>query len=188
MSNTIPGYFTEEDFLALDKIISFLPESGQILEYGSLFGKSLSHMLKTLECKNYKFFAIDQWSDGLIERFIKHNLEYKDLLSQFNSSKEAFDYFIGHRNNLITIQTIFDPHTFVWKYGELNFVFIDAEHGYAETRDAILFWAKYICKFNGIIAWHDHNTRSVHDGAMFAAKQLQKGIIKISDFIAYMQF
>ncbi len=123
------------------------------LEYkiGAEIGVCKGYYSKTL-CDNIsglKLYGIDPWSgvSQLHKERDVNDFSYKETLKNLNFYIHSGQYIIIRETSMDALDYIPDGH--------LDFVFIDANHGYEHVKQDIEGWAKKV-RSGGIVSGHDY--------------------------------
>jgi hypothetical protein len=121
-------------------------------EIGCKEGKTTAHILS--KCPWLKVYAVDLWSDEVTSPHYKGS-DFQAMWKGF--VKNTWDYADRLEviiENTWTAAAHFDE-------GELDFVFIDADHSFHAVVYDIIFWQPKI-RANGILCGHDINWPGVY--------------------------
>jgi len=158
----IPGFFEDTDYSALSDIVRTLPDTGHLLEVGSLFGRSTVAWdeLLTAANKQWKITCIDRW--GKIPGFHTHPVPERILSTiRGNDIKEVLDHRDAHKlfrkytadRSIRSIRVEWDEN-FVWNE-QMDVIFEDSEHDKAYLDRALPYWWNKL-KPGGVLCGHDY--------------------------------
>ena len=127
-------------------------------EIGCYKGQTTSHLLRN--CFNLELIAVDLWKFKP-EVYCEMELEIRskeDQKTVFNIFKKAVN---PYRMNLKILRGVSWEMAEQVDDGSLDFIFIDADHGYKSVKKDILAWAPKVKK-GGLISGHDINLPGVY--------------------------
>lgn len=152
----IPGFFDYEPFY--DFIAAWIPDGGRAVEVGVYMGRSLSYLgIKLREQqKKIELTGVDYWDNGAVgnEPERSRTLELArpfggDLYRTFLDNLAQVGLNLPHiRSHSLDAATRFSDQS-------LDFVFIDADHGFEAVSADIRAWLPKV-KPGGILAGHDY--------------------------------
>lgn len=108
-----------------------------MVELGSWAGESTSFFIGSGLFSSITL--IDFWTDSFAEHVCRQNITGRKEVKMLKGNLQE----IGK----------------TWKEGEIDLLYIDADHSYEGTKTAIELWSKHI-RPGGIIAGHDYNQNS----------------------------
>lgn len=138
----IPGYMPRTDLEIIEAIAACVPESGNIVEVGSYFGRSSWAWAKSAPSTS-KVYCIDPWPNSQVVKGI------------FDASIEDFKSYVQDCSNIIPIQG-FSPHIPWPKDRCVDVVFIDGNHTSPHVDNDLSFWSEMLAP-HGILCGHDFN-------------------------------
>jgi predicted O-methyltransferase YrrM len=121
------------------------------VELGVWKGHSVSYLASKLKGRNVKIYAVDIFEDWDKNKKVLDEVKYVTELYNENLINE------GVRNMITDIRSISWEAADNFKEGEVDFVFIDADHTYNSVIKDIKAWLPKIKK-GGIISGHDYFT------------------------------
>ncbi len=150
---SIPGYCTLKQLNFISKMASQVPERGQILEVGSLFGRSAFCWQKSSH-ESVKVFCIDPW-DGLDAVAYTGEAMKDGHAVTLPNTIEQFKRTFTERNQPVP-QTFKEtsPLNRPWNQGALDVVYLDGGHDYKSVHLDIGYWLNYL-KPDGVICGDD---------------------------------
>jgi hypothetical protein len=167
----IPGWFSDNDAKAIEKIAEQLPKTGVLVELGSFFGRSGSIWAEIFrkQGKNYKIYCVDTYE--YVPIMITKILDFvprgkmqgnMDLLQDFmNGDISHFDIaqrFLSKYPEITMVrQDIYSNPPFV---EQVDCVFEDANHS-KETYDHVVNKWYPLLTENGIFCGHDYSNISL---------------------------
>jgi hypothetical protein len=151
----IHGWFDYQDIYS--DVVRNAEDGFHFVEIGTWFGRSTSYMAVEIinSGKKIKFDTIDNWN------FIKEDKDYIDYINHIKSNKidnPRIKFLMNIEKVQSYVNSINGSSTDISKFYKnesLNFVFIDGNHDYENTKNDIFHWLPKI-KQNGIIAGHDY--------------------------------
>jgi predicted O-methyltransferase YrrM len=164
----IPGFFDFKDFY--DEQISRVSNGAKFVEVGTHYGKSSIYMATAIKAsgKNIEFTTVDSYNHP-----------------RFFSSEKMFKHFVEITNTQSYIkQLVMDQleAAKVFKDNSLDFVFLDADHSFDGTLNAIKAFLPKL-KNGGVIAGDDYDII----GFSNVVKAVQQGLpnFKLQNRIFY---
>lgn len=137
----IPGHMLEEELKQIERLASTVPENGNIVEIGSLFGRSAVAWAKSSH-PSVTVYCVDMF----------HNILESPTYS-------FYDDFVSNTGNIPNIVPIkaFSPYIFETPLPDVKFdlVFLDAIHKNPFDIDNIRYFLPKI-KSGGILCGHDY--------------------------------
>ncbi len=124
-----------------DRVARELPDPCRVVEIGSLYGRSILFLACRLAefGKKAEVVAVDLW--------------------QWDQHPKAYETFLGHRDRLapdvVAMRCSSADGVRAFRDGELDFVFIDADHSYEAVLADIEGWRPKV-KAGGILSGHDY--------------------------------
>ncbi len=138
---TVPGYMQEDELVEIESIASHVPENGNIVEVGSLFGRSAVAWGKSCH-PSVTVYCVDTFIN-IME----------------NPSYDFYDKFIENTKDIPNITPIraISPYIFETKLPDVQFdvVFLDTIHTNPIDIDNIRYFLPKI-KSGGILCGHDY--------------------------------
>jgi hypothetical protein len=168
-----PGYFYQQDYLAITEIARLLPDEGSLVEIGCLFGKSAacwSTILKQLG-KNYKIYTLDRFTtinstfitDGRYQRLSGNkNLIRPYIMAEMNQEEMARQLLSNYDNVTVINYDIFKNHPSELNIDNIHCVFEDANHRSVGVRRSFVDWYPLVTP-NGIYSGHDYDDTDQFD-------------------------
>lgn len=137
----VPGHMSEKELRRIEYLASQVPENGNIVEIGSLFGRSAvawaksCHPSVTVYCVDFFHNIMENPSYSFFEDFLRHT---KDI------------------PNIVPVKA-FSPYLFETPLPDIKFdiVFLDALHRNPVDIDNIRYFLPKI-KTGGILCGHDY--------------------------------
>jgi hypothetical protein len=158
----IPGFFSSGDYQAVESIVRELPASGNLIEVGSLLGRSTTAWAEALRAagKDFRILAIDSFTS--VYRTYADALEgdpelIAQVLGPEHSQEALFADFTAPYPNISYVKARFST-SFVWNR-PLHCVFEDSDHADATLREALPFWFGKLAS-GGILCGHDYHETS----------------------------
>lgn len=154
----IEGYLDPIEGFALHTLAAYGPGDGEVVEIGSLYGRSTCY-LATGNAKNGRGFvyAVDTFAgsaehqaggEGEQEAIVKDGSMLKMFLR--NIAVKRLD------DRVKPIVSTSTAAALEWQL-PVRLLFIDGDHSYEGTRDDFMSWAPYVVE-SGLIAFHDVST------------------------------
>lgn len=168
-----PGYFYQQDYLAIEEIAKRLPDEGSLVEIGCLFGKSAacwSTILRQLG-KNYKIYTLDRFrttntsfiNDGRYRGLGGNkNLIRPFIMAEMNQEEMAKHLLTDYNNVTVINYDIFVNHPTELNIDNIQCVFEDANHRSIGVRRSFVDWYPLV-QSNGIYAGHDYDDTGQFD-------------------------
>lgn len=184
IDENIPGFCPSPQLLAIQTISALVPASGQIVEVGSLFGRSAFAWASS--CKDsVKVFCIDPWDSSEVDAYVGVSSKRGKYLGKKANSVQGFKSNIANRVSNIEIIQDRSPLR-EWKNGFANVIYLDGDHSYQAVCDDIEFWRQHL-DADGILCGDDYN--SDHDDVVQAvntmAQKYAYQIFRMEKFWAY---
>ena len=153
----ILGWMLEHELKVLESIAKQVPVNGNIVEVGSMFGRSAvcfamsADPSVTINCIDYFPTDMIQHHGCSDEDSIKNRFPIANKL--YNVEQE----FIENTKEFTNINMLKgdSPHVLVYKPEPIDLFFLDAGHSNPNDWDNLCHFVPYM-KLNGIIAGHDH--------------------------------
>lgn len=164
-ANKVAGFLSDSDIDAIGEIASQLPDSGNLIELGSLFGKSATAWAEFLKSKSYTIYAVDLFMidlmarsrpdreifsaqfEGmikyLIDKDITHLQEFKNNTSEYKNIKPIIGRSEYYLDTLPQAYCIFE----------------DSDHHAYSLRKLPDWWDKILP--GGILCGHDYDLPDV---------------------------
>jgi predicted O-methyltransferase YrrM len=121
------------------------------VELGVWKGHSISYLASNLKNRNVKIYAVDIFEDWDKNKEVLNEVQY--ITQIYNKNLEN----AGVRNMITDIKSISWEAADKFKDGEIDFIFIDADHSYTSVTKDIKAWLPKLKK-GGIISGHDYFT------------------------------
>lgn len=138
----IPGHMLQEELEQIEYLASLVPENGNIVEIGSLFGRSAVAWAKSCH-PSVNVYCVDLFHNVMV-----------------NPSVSFYEDFIKNTQDMPNIIPIraFSPYAFETKLPDVKFdlVFLDAIHTNPSDIDNIRYFLPKI-KSGGILCGHDYD-------------------------------
>ncbi len=132
--NIVHSLLSPADIEAILYLVSTLTEPMKIAEIGCYEGGTTLFIVSALTGKKFRIYAVDKWSSPQV---------YKKFLTTY---KDA-DMVVSIRLTSSMAMSLFED-------GELDMVFIDADHHYTSVVEDIKGWIPKVKK-GGILVGHD---------------------------------
>ena len=142
------GFFTDGDIAAYQGLYRSLPEKAVTVELGVWFGRSLCVAGEIAKTKGIRIYGVDTWDvppEGV------RDPEYLTAFAQTLASIRQF----GLLGTVAMLPMTSDMAARWFDDGELDLVFIDADHSYEAVKRDIQTWVKKL-KVGGILCGHDY--------------------------------
>lgn len=160
------NWFVYKDYY---KKIAHNPNILTAVEVGVWKGHAISflaqEMLKANK-RNFKLYAVDIWGDW---EALTEDPEQPYIYAIYNRVLET----TGVRQYIEDIHEKSDLGAAKFLDGTLDFVYIDADHSYNNTKNDILAWLPKVKK-GGILAGHDYYQESKSTGVKAAVDELHE--------------
>jgi predicted O-methyltransferase YrrM len=143
--DSIPGYFDFGDYY--DQVAASLPDGATAVEVGNLYGKSLAYLADALKCRGRRFtlYGVDHGIDSVTG---SNEVICGELLGNLRA--------LGLEREVRLLVMSSQQAAQLFADGSLDFVFIDAAHGFDDVRaDLACWWPKI--RPGGLLAGHDYN-------------------------------
>lgn len=169
----IQGYLNAIEGYALHTTAAFGPGDGDVLEIGSLYGRSTCYLASGC-ARNGRgvVYAVDTFT-GSEEHQEGEDNEQDAIVNDGTTFKIFLRNIAQHRldDRVKPIPQASDEAVKGWE-GPIRLLFIDGDHSYDGTRDDFVNWNSFVTE-NGLIAFHDVDT---WDGVTeFYNELLEKG-------------
>jgi predicted O-methyltransferase YrrM len=174
--------------LTLRRLASLVPDSGTIVEVGSMFGRSSSVWAES------KPTATIICIDTFIENYcVKHDIPDEVCAKEkFPSGSIAYNLYQEFQKNTQQYKNIkiirgYSPTQIQYTGEEIDLFFLDAGHSNPNDWDNIEFFLPYI-KQSGIISGHDYNQQypDVIDNVKRLEKMLNRSSVVIPNTSIWM--
>lgn len=165
----IPGWFTTDNFITLEKVAKEIPPNGIMVEIGSFVGRSAWAWAKSVD-PSITVYCIDIWDDeGWEEDIEKKGWNPEDIFPL----KEKFLHYTKDCHNIKTLQS-FSPNL-EWNNDLIDLCFIDGSKNSVEKFIASFeFWLENL-QPSGIMCGHDFHTSSiVNTGVKLMSQKFNK--------------
>ena len=155
----IPGFFCDEDYAAVERIVALLPDSGRMIEVGCLMGRSTTGWAEAFRKagKTFSIHAIDGFA-AVYRTYAEHLSGDPELIRQViapeHSQESLFAAFTRNYPNISYRKERFSTDL-EWS-GPLHCVFEDSDHAEATLRVALPFWWDKL-DAAGILCGHDYD-------------------------------
>lgn len=147
--NSIPGQVSEFQLQAIEAVASLIPEGGQFVEVGALFGRSSYCWAKSVPA-SASVYSIDPWegNDGVRSLEAAHGITY---------GIEQFREYTKDCPNLKPLQG-YSPNDFTDWSQPLDGYYEDAVHTNPILRQNLDFWVSHL-KPGGVVCGDDYRPR-----------------------------
>lgn len=152
----VPGWFTKQDGDSLKKLVNKVPPNGNILELGSLVGKSTCCIMEEIIGKNIRLHCVDNWkyttknNDNLKELVKFSNCSLDDILP---TKDKFYKYTEIYQDNI----SAYNMNIEDFKYDLLfDLIFIDAFYTEEYLKDVFKYFFNKLA-VNGILCGHDYS-------------------------------
>jgi predicted O-methyltransferase YrrM len=147
----IPGWMPEKELKTIERIARGIPENGIVAELGTFLGRSAvawaaSAPTATVHCID--LWPDKSWFEGLKgppprgdPTLYNRSIGYD---GSFRVITEPYKNIIGHKGN---------THD-QWDFGELDLVFVDANHKHESVLADLVSWSKKL-RPDGLLCGHD---------------------------------
>jgi len=154
----IKGYLDPIEGFALHVLAAYGPGDGEIVEIGSLYGRSTCYLAAGAAGNGRgTVYAVDTFAgsaehqegeSGEQDRIVSHGSTLKDFLH--NVASHRLD---AHIKPIVGISTAAARE---WEK-PIRLLFIDGDHSFDGTRDDFMSWAPFVVD-SGLVAFHDVST------------------------------
>jgi hypothetical protein len=148
----IQGWFLFADLY--QKMVNELPDNSHIVEIGAWKGRSTAFMAVEIanSKKKIQFDVVDTWAGSEENIHQTDALIVNDSLYQhfLDNMKLVENYYTPKRMTSLEAAATYTDNT-------LDFVFIDASHGYENVKADILAWLPKV-KLGGVLAGDDYSS------------------------------
>lgn len=157
----IHGWFNEPDQAVYDQAVERAKDGDIFVEVGVWFGRSACYMAELIKAsgKQIQFFAVDVWKVYDYEKALVSYLAtignpdtYQVFLENMEKAEVA-DFVIPLHLDSLRASRLF-------REGSIEFVYIDASHGYDQVCKDVDAWLPKIRKL-GVLAGHDYDREGV---------------------------
>lgn len=145
----IPGQISEFQLRAIETIATLVPEGGNVVEVGSLFGKSSYAWAKSVN-SSVQVYCVDPWEGNEGIRPLEKRLNIKYGIEQFKAYTKDCDN--------ITALKGYSPRDFIKWDKAVDLYYEDAVHTNPVLRQNLEFWVSHLTP-NGIICGDDYRPR-----------------------------
>jgi len=156
--SAIEGYLDPIEGFALYTLAAYGPGDGDVVEIGSLYGRSTCYLASGL-AKNGRgdVYAVDTFA-GSAEHQKGEEGEQEALVKDGTTLKVFLKNIATHRldDRIKPIVSTSSAAAHEWQ-NPIRLLFIDGDHSYEGTRDDFMNWAPYVVN-SGLIAFHDVST------------------------------
>jgi len=132
-------------------VLNALGLNGEGAEIGVQFGHFSAELLLHWRCR--RFFAIDPWKE--FDHTVYVDRSNRDQKSQDRFFEEAMQRLTVFRERCVVIKTTSAEAAPSFRPGQLDFVYIDAQHHYEAVREDLDLWRPKV-RAGGILAGHDY--------------------------------
>lgn len=164
-----------------DKLLKYLPKHANIAEVGVYKGKFSRKILWGTKPKSLAL--IDAWDLDVIGGHIPNieTHEANTFSSYANSLPKKLKIYSPF-TKIVSHQSYSVPAANKFKDGELNWVYIDADHSYEGVKNDLEAWAPKVDR-DGLILGHDFTSQECAVKANFGVIQAVKDFIAENDFV-----
>jgi predicted O-methyltransferase YrrM len=157
----IHGWFNEPDQAVYDQAVERAKDGDIFVEIGVWFGRSACYMAELIKAsgKQIQFFAVDVWKVYDYEKALVSYLAtignpdtYQVFLENMEKAEVA-DFVIPLHLDSLRASRLF-------REGSIEFVYVDASHGYDQVCKDIDAWLPKVRKL-GVLAGHDYDREGV---------------------------
>lgn len=148
------GWLWPKEINILASYVSTI-KNGIIFEIGTACGYSA--MALALASKTSTVYTLDNYctwfakDDKVTDLKAFQELQRKDVFEALERCDKQYHLGVSKRVK----QIIADSYTYEWKYGEIDFMFIDGNHTYEGVKNDFERFSPYLKK-NGFIIFHDY--------------------------------
>jgi len=151
------------DYSYFYEYLAQLDDIKTVVEVGSWKGHSITHLAKQmlLNNKKFKLFCVDIWNEWEFHTEFNNTTQH-ELLKDVRNSYEIFQENLklaGVTDHITAIKLESLKAVGKFNDGEVDCVFLDADHSYKAVIDDIDAWMPKI-RSGGILAGHDYNQPS----------------------------
>ncbi|HTU90884.1 MAG TPA: class I SAM-dependent methyltransferase [Gemmataceae bacterium] len=156
----IPGWFDFADIY--DDLIARARDGAVFVEVGAYLGRSSLYLASRIQWsgKKIRVYVVDRW-DGWIyhDCFARSCFEQED--EKCSESEDVFWHFIrnvrraGVEDVICPLKMPSEQAASLFEDGSLDFVFLDADHGYEAVRRDLEAWFPKV-KRRGVLGGHDY--------------------------------
>ena len=154
-SGDVPGMLSDEDMQAINFLSQRLPESGTLVEIGSLMGKSAIEWARNFnnQQKTYNLLCIDTFNAGIT--VLSDLLQKSDFEVPINATSQLdlFKYYTREYPNIQALPAFFDKSFQFDK--NVDCVFEDSDHTKKTLDHSLCFWWDRL-NTGGILCGHDY--------------------------------
>ena len=134
------------------KFFNAIPKNLKIVEVGVHCGKNAYRIYKV--CNPKKLYLVDPWN-RVSEN--KNQTQNTNLVEQQNAEKCCRLYF-EDKKNVVILKKWSSEGSECFNNGELDFVYIDADHSYKALLNDLTLWSKKVKK-GGFLGGHDYDNK-----------------------------
>lgn len=151
-NNDILGWMTEIELKVLEKIVNKVPINGNIIELGSMFGRSAVCMAMSVK-DNVKIFCIDFFPNDMIQIHQCLNDDSFPISGKLYDVEKIFIENTKDFSNIIMIKG-YAPNI-DYNFPLIDMFFLDISHKNPDDWNNLCHFVPYI-KLGGIISGHDY--------------------------------
>lgn len=162
----VPGFFDFHDLYdSIASLYEYASRPVKFVEVGSWLGRSAFYLFDRIlqgEIRFAQLHIVDSWQYPVTVANRPHMTDYVN--KHGGNVKDAFLYGLKEcgyekflEKNLFIHQIDSVKGAELFKDGELDFCFIDADHSYESVKNDILAWKPKVRSSGGIIAGHDYD-------------------------------
>lgn len=149
----IPGWF---DFASIyDDMIARARDGAVFVEVGAYLGRSTIYLASRIQQsgKRIRVYVVDRWDGWLYNE--------EDQPSATNEPVDVFWHFVRHvrragvEDVLFPVRMSSEMAAGLFEDGTLDFVYLDADHGYEGVRRDLQCWFPKV-KRRGVLGGHDY--------------------------------
>jgi hypothetical protein len=132
-------------------VLNALGLNGEGAEIGVQFGHFSAELLAHWRCR--RFYAIDPWQE--FDHSVYVDRSNRDQAAQDRFFLEAMDRLTAFEARCVVIKTTSAAAAPAFRAGQLDFVYIDAQHHYEAVCEDLALWRPKV-RAGGILAGHDY--------------------------------
>ncbi|MEM9530705.1 MAG: class I SAM-dependent methyltransferase [Pseudomonadota bacterium] len=173
-NTSIPGQVSEFQLRAIETVAALVPEGGNVVEVGSLFGRSSWAWAKSVDA-SVTVHCIDPWEKNLGVRAMERRLGITYGLETFLQFTEDCPNVQAHQG--------YSPKDFSDWTSEIDLYYEDAVHTDPMLARNLDFWTEKL-RPAGIICGDDYRPRfpDVMAGAQRLAERFQRRLLRVDFF------
>ena len=164
--SSLPGFFSNDDYLAITEIAKLLPDKGTLVEIGTGFGKSAAcwaTILKELD-KSYTIYTLDKFMITPKQFILSKKLDRIEgdkkllrpfIMAELNQEEITKQLLIDFNEITVVKYDIFLDTPTKLNLDSIQCVFNDANHASIGMKKCFTDWYSLLDN-NGIYSGHDY--------------------------------